>query len=73
MHNAQLNHNYEFYELYVIAKRFYKAKRLKEFYEFIFSNNGFRRIRRNIDKHDNSFRAPEDDFTVTATEKILCV
>ena len=75
MHNAQFIHDYEFYEFYelfVIAKRFYKAKRLKELYELFF-NNGFRRVGRNIDKHDNSFRAPEDDFTVTATEKILCV
>ena len=33
MHNAQL---FFHYELYVIAKRFYKAKRLKEFHEFTF-------------------------------------
>ena len=43
MHNAQLFFHYEFY---VIAKRFYKAKRLKEFYELFFNNglnglNGF--------------------------------
>ena len=34
MHNYFFN--YEFYEFYVIAKRFYKAKRLKE----LFFNNG---------------------------------
>ena len=75
MHNAQLIHDYEFYEFYefyVIAKRFYKAKRLKElyeFYEFIFQTTDSDGLDGILTNMTTGFRTPEDDFTVTATEK----